>query len=72
MHSKDTSVCCTHMVYKAQPLFTSLFHLQYLVISSMQIRRHGKGVGNIVTCSDVRRIRRKTHGSHCLTELIHN
>ena len=55
-------------------LFTSLAicHLQYLVISGMQIQKHGEGLGNLVMCSDVRRIRRKTHGSHCLTVLIHN
>jgi len=50
-------------------VFTSLFHLQYLIISSMQIQKHREGLGNLVMCSDVRRIRRKTHGSHCL---IHN
>ena len=37
----------------------------------MQIRRHREHLRNLVTCSDVRRIRRKTHGSHCL-EWIHN
>ena len=63
---KGTSVDCSHMVYRAQPLFTRLCHLQYLVISS-QIQRYGEGLGNLVTCSDVRRIRKKTHGSHCLT-----
>ena len=38
----------------------------------MQIWRHGEGLGNLVTCSGVRRIRRKTHGSNCLTVLFHN
>ena len=33
------------------------------------MQRYGEGLGNLVTCSDVRRIRRKTHGSHCLTVL---
>ena len=60
MYSKDASV---HWCTELSPikLLTSLCHLQYLVISSMQIRRQGESLGNLVTCSDVRRIRRKTH-----------
>ena len=38
----------------------------------MQIRMRREHLRNLVTCSDVRRIRRKTHGSHCLIEWIHN
>ena len=38
-------------------------------VFAMQIQMYGEGsLGNLVTCSDVRRIRRKTHGSHCLSE----
>ena len=39
--------------------------IRYLVISiaSMQIQKHGEGLGNLVTYSDIRRIRRKTMGA---------
>ena len=35
-------------------------------ILRLTLRRHREHLRNLVTCSDVRRIRRKTHGSHCL------
>ena len=65
-------VLYTHGVQSSAFIYKPFSPPVFSYFYSMQIRMHGEGVGNIVTCSDVRRIRRKTHGSHCLTELIHN
>ena len=49
MHSKDSS----HMVYTELSPCSQAF-----VISSLQIQKHGEGLANLVTCSDIRRIRK--------------